>query len=310
MTSMVYPVARLPSSLAVASLTACLLAAALASQPAAIAQSASAPRTHAPAAATSGEARALRAFEAAKASKANALALQAFLEKMPKGADLHMHLSGAVYAETFLAEAVKQGLCIDPAALKFTQPANAGCANGDLPASAVLQGPAIVDKAKGITGQQLYDALVDSFSMRGFVPTPGVTGHDQFFATFNRFSGLKDYSGEWLDEVAARAAAQNEQYLEVMQTPPFSRTAALSYKLGWPEGAGSISNTQLAALRDRLLQGGLRDDIAADVKEFADAKARRSEIEHCDVYEKYEQERRRYPDANDAPSHGKIAELE
>ena len=257
-----------------------------------------------------GEARAVRAFEAAKAGKARAVALQEFLERMPKGADLHMHLSGAVYAETFLGEAVKQGLCVDPAALRLTQPTGVACANGDLPASAILQGPAIVEKTRGMTGQQLYDALVDSFSMRGFVPTSGITGHDQFFATFNRFSGLKDYSGEWLDEVAARAAAQNEQYLEVMQTPPFSRTAALSYKLGWPEGAGSISNTQLAALRDRLLQGGLRDDIAADVKEFADAKARRSEIEHCDVYEKYEQERRRYPDANDAPSHGKIAELE
>ena len=309
MTSMVYPVARLPSSLAVASLTACLLAAALASQPAAIAQSAAAPRTHGPAAATSGEARALRAFEAAKASKANALALQAFLEKMPKGADLHMHLSGAVYAETFLAEAVKQGLCIDPAALKFTQPANAGCANGDLPASAVLQGPAIVDKAKGITGQQLYDALVDSFSMRGFVPTPGVTGHDQFFATFNRFGGLKDYGGEWLDQVAARAAAQNEQYLEIMQTPPFSNTATLGYKMGWPKGAEeSISSTQLASLRDQLLQAGLRDEIATDRKSLADAEAARRKIESCDIYDQYNDADHQRSD--ESPSHGQITEME
>jgi adenosine deaminase len=32
--------------------------------------------------------------------------------------------------------------------------------------------------------QPLYDALVESFSMRGFVPSEGVTGHDQFFGTF------------------------------------------------------------------------------------------------------------------------------
>ena len=36
--------------------------------------------------------------------------LYAFLKPFPKGADLHMHLSGAVYAETFIAEAVRQGL--------------------------------------------------------------------------------------------------------------------------------------------------------------------------------------------------------
>ena len=38
--------------------------------------------------------------------------------------------------------------------------------------------------------QKLYDALVDSFSMRSFVPSAGVSGHDQFFATFDRFGGI------------------------------------------------------------------------------------------------------------------------
>ncbi len=40
--------------------------------------------------------------------------LRAFLEHMPKGADLHMHLAGAVYAETFLKDAAQDKLCIDP----------------------------------------------------------------------------------------------------------------------------------------------------------------------------------------------------
>jgi len=274
---------RLSSLQELSRLTLCILLAVGAITLTAIGQSAPAARTPAPAPASSGEARAVRAFEAAKSQQANALALRAFLEKMPKGADLHMHLSGAIYAETFLSEAVKQGLCVDATALKFTPPVNGACANGSLPASAVQQGPAIVDKAKGTTGQQLYDALVDSFSMRGFVPTPGVTGHDQFFATFNRFGGLGNYSGEWLDEVAARAAAQNEQYLEIMQTPPFSTAAALGYKIGWPAGAEeSVSSAQLAALRQQLLQGGLRDDIGPDEQYFANAQAARVKIESCD----------------------------
>ena len=73
---------------------------------------------------TPGEQNAVRAFEAAKSDKANALALEAFLAKMPKGGDLHMHLSGAVYAETFLKEAAADNLCVSPKALSLVK--NAG----------------------------------------------------------------------------------------------------------------------------------------------------------------------------------------
>ena len=69
---------------------------------------------------TPGEARATHALEAAR--KVGAPELYAFLKPFPKGADLHMHLSGAVYAETFLAEAAEQGLCVDPVALSFDKP--------------------------------------------------------------------------------------------------------------------------------------------------------------------------------------------
>ncbi len=151
-------------------------------------------------AAPASEARASAAFEAARRS--GPLALHAVLEKMPKGADLHMHLSGAVYAETFLADAVADNLCIDPVKRAFARPTDTGCPTGTVPAATAFK------------DQTLYDTLVDSFSMRAFVPSSGINGHDQFFATFGRFGGLKDHSGEWLDEVATRAAAQNEQYLE------------------------------------------------------------------------------------------------
>src|SRR4051812_23398814 len=40
--------------------------------------------------------------------------VQAFLKSMPKGADLHTHLSGAIYAETFLAWAATGKMCVDP----------------------------------------------------------------------------------------------------------------------------------------------------------------------------------------------------
>ena len=137
----------------------------------------------------------------------------------------------------------------------------APCGKGAVPASAAL------------TNQALYDNLVDSFSMRAFVPREGINGHDQFFSTFARFGGMKDVAGEWLDEVATRAAAQNEQYLEIMQTPTFSNAAKLAAQIGWPTGAEkSVTHETLAILRDKLLAAGLRSEVAVDSKEFADAK--------------------------------------
>src|ERR1700735_3497642 len=50
------------------------------------------------------------------------LPLRAFLDQFPKGADLPVHLSGAVYAETFIRAAGEDCLCVDPAVLKFVKP--------------------------------------------------------------------------------------------------------------------------------------------------------------------------------------------
>ncbi len=49
-------------------------------------------------------------------------ALRAFLEDFPKGADLHVHLSGAVYAETLIRDAGEDGACVDPVALSLAKP--------------------------------------------------------------------------------------------------------------------------------------------------------------------------------------------
>ena len=40
-------------------------------------------------------------------------ALAIFLTEMPKGGDLHSHLSGAVYAESYLRWAADDGLCVN-----------------------------------------------------------------------------------------------------------------------------------------------------------------------------------------------------
>jgi len=231
--------------------------------------------------AKSSEARAIQAFDAAKKSP---LELHAFLERMPKGADLHMHLSGSIYAETFLEDGRQDGLCVDPVNLRFVKPESVK------PGTAPVCTKGMIPAADAFKDQKLYDDLVDSFSMRSFVPSTGISGHDQFFATFGRYGGVeKGHLGEWLDQVASRAAAQNEQYLEIMQTPPFSNAAKLAAQIGWPEVAGAkpgedvsgTSTAELSGLRDKLLAAGLRDEIATDKKEFDEALASRNRIEHC-----------------------------
>jgi adenosine deaminase len=205
------------------------------------------------------EQRAARAYETARA---NPLDLEAFLRRMPKGADLHYHFPGGIYAETWIRDAAEDGLCVDLASHAFVKPQPV-CGAGQAPA------------AQAFTDQNLYDALINAFSMRSFVPTPGFSGHDQFFSTFARFYGLvsQSHAGEWLDEVASRAAAQNEQYIELMDTPDFGHAAQIAYEIGWKDDLGQ--------LHDALLARGLRDEIAVARAGLDESAASRRQIEHC-----------------------------
>ncbi len=232
------------------------------------------------------EQQAIRTFDAAKKSP---LQLHAFLVRMPKGADLHMHLSGAIYAETFLKAAAADLLCVNPTTLSLTK--NVGTTRSIPPQPVCGQGNVRADSV--FKDQHLYDALVDSFSMRSFVPSAGTSGHDQFFNTFDRFENINNsHTGEWLDEVATRAAAQNEQYLEIMKTPTFDDVARLDAAIPWPTtpvdptanptgDATGTTTADLSHLRDTLLADGLRDEVAIDRKELADALESRNRIEHC-----------------------------
>ena len=210
------------------------------------------------AAAGTAEQRAARAYEAARG---NPLELEAFLRRMPKGSDLHYHQTGGIYAETWIREAAEDGMCVDLAthALRAAAPA---CGAGQVAA------------AEALSDQPLYDALVDAFSMRTFVPAAGTSGHDRFFDTFGKFGSISPrHGGEWLDESASRAAAQNVQYMEIMVTPGFSHAIQASKQAGW--------NENLAQLRDAMLAHGLRDDIAVARADRDAAEASRRSIEHC-----------------------------
>ena len=206
-----------------------------------------------------------------QAARQNPLQLRHFLLGMPKGADLHNHLSGAVYAESWIRAAAEDHLCVDLAKLAFAKPQGSSDNGPEQPAC----GEGKVPAATAYKDQHLFDALVDAFSMRGFVPSPGVTGHDHFFDAFAKFGGTDHrHLGEWIDEVATRAAGQNEQYLELMHTPEFTHTAILAGQIGWHD--------DFERMRKDLLERGLREDVAPASTALNEAEALRRKRELCD----------------------------
>ena len=159
-------------------------------------------------------------------------ALHVFLREMPKGGDLHSHLSGAVYAESYLRWAAEDGLCIDTRRLAILV-RSCTVSDSTLPAAQVPD------------TSVLYSRLVDAMSMRNWDPAR-VSGHDQFFSTFARFGSTDRRTGDMLAEAATRAAMGGVSYLELMMTPDRRAARTLGDSAGWVDDFGRMHDTLLA----------------------------------------------------------------
>jgi adenosine deaminase len=141
--------------------------------------------------------------------------LRQILQAMPKGGDLHNHLSGSVYAESYLRYAAADGICVDSVKLVITQcptPASSTI----VPASTLLA-----------PFSSLYGTMLDALSMRQFRPTLE-SGHDHFFNTFGKFSVVsKTHVPEMLTEDVWRLASENVDYVETIFAPDFGRARDL-----------------------------------------------------------------------------------
>lgn len=185
--------------------------------------------------------------------------LLAFLAGMPKGGDLHNHLSGAIYAESYLRWAVDDGLCVETTTMSIVG-GTCDAAAGRPPAANVVRNGA------------LYNQAIDAMSMRHW--DRALNGHDHFFATFGKFGPASAKTGEMLAEVSARAAAEHVSYLELMLTPDGGAGAARGLAAGW--------DPDFAKLRDRLLAAGFRDAVVRAARGRLDqAEARQRELLAC-----------------------------
>ncbi|MES4891098.1 adenosine deaminase [Streptomyces sp. NPDC096012] len=173
-------------------------------------------------------------------------ALRDFFRQLPKGGDLHNHLSGAVSTEYLIELAAQDGLCVETATLTAVVPP---CRTGTRPA------------ADARTDRAFHDALLRAWSMEGFPPDRN--GHDHFFDTFGRFGEVTwRHRGKLLAEVADTAVRNNQFYLETMVTPASDGAKALAARVGW--------DADLAALHRKLLAGGGLDRLVAEARKEAD----------------------------------------
>lgn len=187
--------------------------------------------------------------------------LAAFLRAMPKGADLHNHLSGAIYAEDYLAWAAQDGDCVNVATTAATMPpCDAG--SGRPPATDALRDDA------------LYRKVIDAWSMRDFVASSGDSGHDHFFDTFGKFHLIsRAHRGDMLARAAHQAALDRVDYLELMDTFADIRIRYLAEGVPWN---GDFAQARAA------LQAGMPAVLAQAKQELDSSLGRMREELHCD----------------------------
>jgi adenosine deaminase len=182
-----------------------------------------------------------------------------FLRAMPKGGDLHNHLTGAIHPESWVHWAASDGYCFTIATATLTRP----------PCDAINRVPA----ARLETDSVLRAAAIDAWSMRGWHPA-SESGADHFFATFAKTSVVNlSHLGDMLAEVTSRAAAQHLSYLELMINLDDGFLPRLGARVGW--------NADFATMRTRLESAGLRDSIRNASRVFDIAEQRQRALLRC-----------------------------
>ena len=190
--------------------------------------------------------------------------LLAFLHQMPKGGDLHNHLDGAVYAEDLIDFAADGNLCADrTSSVLLAPPCDDSCANYTAKPAARC----------AYRDQVLYNQLIDAWSMRNW-NTGNESGHDRFFATFDKF-GLASHAhvAEAMAASTNRAGEDHLQYVEYMHTADGTAAAELAKKIEW--------NSDYPKMRDAMLAEGMKDLAGEASKQLEADDTHAKELMKC-----------------------------
>ncbi len=155
-----------------------------------------------------------------------------FLTQMPKGADLHHHYSGAIYAEQYLGWVERKGYCIDKRSYRIEiEPARIAAERALAPKERnCLSAPEL------IADDAVYRELLQHWSSKDFSNHGAIQPPPdrQFFETFGYFWPVSStHLDEGLKTLKRRAIEENVSYLETMfkgtpsvQDADFDRAAA------------------------------------------------------------------------------------
>jgi len=174
--------------------------------------------------------------------------LTAFLAEVPKGGDLHNHLTGAVYAETCLDWAQIDGDCINMTT--FSVGGASSCSATNLPAPS--SGP-------------FFDNIVRAWSMQDFVPSPSQSGHNHFFATFGKFGLIAGaHRDDSIADLARRASDENQLYVETMfnMGKNVSTLASSVWTSTTPPAAGDLDTFYTQLVGNAGFAAAVNSDVA------------------------------------------------
>lgn len=185
--------------------------------------------------------------------------LAQFLWQMPKGGDLHIHLSGSTLAENLLHYAKNDKWCIDRNT--YTVFADPACSADN-------------QLNKAVKNTTFYNQVLDAWSMRNF-KSNNESGHDHFFSAFGKFNILAEkYRANVLAEVLQRAESQNESYLELLVTFDQNKSGLLGKQVGW--------NANFDIMQKNLLNHGLGSIVSGMSQSIRHDEKQARQLLHCD----------------------------
>lgn len=213
--------------------------------------------------------------EAFQCARQDPNALRALLLAMPKGGDLHHHLTGAIYPEVLLQLASYQGLSVDVSPDASGSPKFAFKAGSSTPGSGTPDMAAVTADCLACPASQspetctgnglipacclcsstaLYDGAVNALSMRG-VPWGTLQAHDHFFAIFGKLGPATGNKAALLAQLRQQASRENVLYLETMSSaplPPANDPALQAFQSLFAAGSSSAG----AAFCNQLMAEG------------------------------------------------------
>lgn len=176
--------------------------------------------------------------------------LRQFFTGMPKGGDLHNHLTGSVYAENYFEYAANAGLWVDMSTGKLYNPKDSTKGSDMIRLSPQM-----------LNLHNIRMALIDKWSIRNFNPNKYPLGPDEyFFGRFGLFNVVAGrYTADFMRELRERAALENVQYLEIMLSSPGINAAKIDELCG--KGFYSRYNNMLKkAMHDDASGTGSEDN--------------------------------------------------